>query len=345
MEIKFDFDDILIKPAVVTSIKSRKEVYPYIDGHLPIITAPMDTVINDASNEQLYPFLDNKINICLARGINGFYKRDKHSNCLIFSSFSLYDFVSSIDDIMKKNKKAFICIDMANGHMEELYDVTKEYKEKYGKSLVLMIGNIANPETYKHLSKTNADFIRCSVGSGNACLTSQNVSIGYPMASLIKEIYEIKKDMGSETKIVADGGMKNYSDIIKALALGADYVILGSTMNKALESCSVPYLFNKIPLKNKLLARKAFNLGFPLYKKFRGMSTKEVQKDWGRDRLTTAEGVVKYNRVEYTMGGWKDNFVDYLRSAMSYSNSKNLSEFKESEFVLITEKSYKRFNK
>jgi hypothetical protein len=75
------------------------------------------------------------------------------------------------------------------------------------------------------------------------------------------------------------------------------------------------------------------------------MSTKEVQRKWGKKKLTTSEGIVKYNKVEYTLESWIDNFKDYLKSAMSYTNSKTLEEFKESEFIFITENSLKRFNK
>jgi hypothetical protein len=75
------------------------------------------------------------------------------------------------------------------------------------------------------------------------------------------------------------------------------------------------------------------------------MSTKEVQRKWGKKNLTTSEGIVKYNQVEYTLGSWIDNFKDYLKSAMSYTNSSTLEEFKDSEFIFITENALKRFNK
>ena len=80
-------------------------------------------------------------------------------------------------------------------------------------------------------------------------------------------------------------------------------------------------------------------------KSFRGMSTKEVQKKWGRGTLKTSEGIVKTNSVEYTLDQWVENFTDYLKSAMSYTDSKTLKEFRESEFVFITENALKRFNK
>ena len=75
------------------------------------------------------------------------------------------------------------------------------------------------------------------------------------------------------------------------------------------------------------------------------MSTKEVQKKWGKDKLVTSEGITKFNKIEYTLEKWVDNLKDYLKSAMSYTNSNNLEEFKETEYVFITENALKRYNK
>lgn len=181
----------------------------------------------------------------------------------------------------------------------------------------------------------------------SVCTTSANVSIHYPMASLISECYEISKEFENPTKIVADGGFRNYSDIIKALALGAHFVMLGSILNKCLESCSDTY-----EIENDILVKVVgdpiikFNSKVDLYKYYRGMSTKEVQKTWNRKELKTGEGISKYNKVEYTIDGWCENFIDYLKSAMSYSNSKNLSEFiGKAKWVYISQNSFKRFNK
>jgi glutamate synthase domain-containing protein 2 len=172
-----------------------------------------------------------------------------------------------------------------------------------------------------------------------------HTAVGYPMASLIKECYEMSTRLSTPAKIVADGGMKTYSDIIKALALGADYVMVGSLFNKAIDSCGDNYLWNKIKV-NKKIAKWAYDFGIPVYKKFRGMSTKEVQKKWGRKELVTSEGVVRKRKVEYTLTKWVDNFESYLRSAMSYTNSSNLQLFiGHVEIIQITDNAYNRFKK
>src|ERR1035437_5745643 len=135
------------------------------------------------------------------------------------------------------------------------------------------------------------------------CTTAANVAINYPLGSLISECYELKKQYNLKTKIVADGGMKNYSDIIKSLALGADYVMIGSIFNKSIESAGFNYLYG-IKIKYKL-AKILWKYNFPIKKKYRGMSTKAVQRSWGKTKLVTAEGITKYQKVEYTLGQWR----------------------------------------
>jgi hypothetical protein len=88
------------------------------------------------------------------------------------------------------------------------------------------------------------------------------------------------------------------------------------------------------------------SVDIPLYKNFRGMSTKEVQKAWGKEELTTSEGVVRKYQVEYTLDGWVKNFEDYLKSAMSYSGKKELHQFiGGAQMNLISMNSFKRFDK
>lgn len=139
------------------------------------------------------------------------------------------------------------------------------------------------------------------------CLTSTSTAIHFPYASLISEISEMKYRYHSHCKIIADGGMGWYSDIIKSLALGADYVMCGRLFAQA--------------------AKTAEELGSELI--YHGMSTKEAQKAMGNTNLKTAEGKSLGIKKEYTLSGWTENFDSYLRSAMSYCDSRSLQEFRE----------------
>lgn len=332
--MKLDFEDLLIKPAKITRVNSREDVNPfYSNGKLPLFTAPMDTVISEANLE----VFNKHFNICMPR------KNDLSISNEHFYSYGYEDFETIFSELEIPNgQQVYALIDVANGHMFKLHAIVTKYKQKYGEKLVLMVGNVASPETFALLQQAGADYIRIGIGNGNGCLTTVQTGVGYPMASLIEEC----KELQYSAKIVADGGFKNYSDVIKALALGADYVMLGSLLNKMFESAGQLYDSTRLPALNNEENKKLFLDGKPFYKDFRGMSTKAVQKHWGYKKYKTSEGVEIVRPVEYTYDKWVENFIDYLKSAMSYSGAFSLNNFIGiPEMIQISEKSYRRFNK
>jgi len=349
----FDFDDILLQPAILSEISTRKEINPYYDNHLPLMTAPMDTVI---SNRNALIFQDNKIVTIMPRNT-------KHIIGIgDFDSYGLDEFIEKYLIVKRIIENCdYVLIDVANGHMKKLYDAAKQAKEFYGSKLSLMVGNVANPQTFLEYANIHVDYVRVGIGFGGGCLTSVQTGVGYSLASLIEKCYSYKKRAqmcsNSNTKIVADGGFKKYSDVIKALALGADYVMLGSIFNKALESAGETirdtstrdgdgFAVGQIIDQYSEDALNMFNDGITLRKTFRGMSTKDVQKSWGKETLTTSEGVVRSHKVEYTLAGWVKNFEDYLRSAMSYCGIKELHEFIGGvQYNVISQNSFNRYNK
>ena len=361
--VKFDYNDIVIVPKVQTIISSRSECDPYTYWtfktplcseitiqKLPIFAAPMDTVV---SGNNFWEYINNRITPCLPRGqyINA------SSTEQFFQSFGIHEIEEDLLYFNSNNRiyqeggrpKFYeyknIVIDTANGHMKKIVDILKKIKQRHP-HINVMVGNIANPETFKILGEAGADYVRCSIGTGAGCTTAANVGVNYPLGSLITECRIIKNENSSldNVKIVADGGIRNYSDAIKALALGADYIMIGSIFNKAIESAGFNYLFG-VRISDKL-ARLLWRYDFPIKKKYRGMSTKAVQRSWGKSKLVTAEGITKYQKVEYTLNQWTENFVDYLKSDMSYSNAKTLDDFiGEADYCFITQKAYERFNK
>jgi hypothetical protein len=349
IERKFDFNDITLVPAKVSNIISRKGIYL---NYLPIFTSPMFSVIDSEVTQEEYSDFTHplrnwmKLNIIAPRGL----KINVPSNN--WKSFSLNDFIKYIDNNTTLNQcPEKILIDMANGHLKLLLDTVKKYKDLYGDKLTLMVGNVGNPETYQELALAGADYIRIGIGTSPVCITSANTAIHYPLASLINECYDLKKYLpeNKQALIVADGGFKNYDDIIKALSLGADYVMLGSIFSKCLDVPSPVYLWKSIKITNSKIKRFLFRNKFPLYRPHIGMSTKHVQKIWNKNtnrKLKTSEGIIKYNKIEWTLAGWIENFDDYLRSAMSYSNCKSLDEFIGlNNYIFITESAFKRYHK
>ena len=370
-EIKYDFNDILIKPNK-QGLNSRKQVKPYYyDDMLPIMAAPMDTVV---SLENAEIFLKHKITPIIPRNYTNVNNFNLPFSDKTWFAYGLKEFDETfLNELEPFNieTKINILIDVANGHMPGIYERVIKTKKMYGDKLMLMVGNVANPETYKLLSEAGADYVRIGIGNGSACLTTQQTGIGYPLASLIKECYELSLELKKPAYIVADGGFRDYSEIIKALALGADYVMLGSIFNKALESASMEFVLinggyididfyirtnapnvveimemNDYPNTYTYMKEEYKKNRLDLYKLYRGMSTKEVQKEWGKDTITTSEGIKKYQKVEYTLEDWIENFIDYLCSAMSYTGDKTLYTFRGGpEIIKISDNSYKRFNK
>ena len=337
---KFDWNDITIIPDTLSTIASRSEINPLQNGKLPIFTAPMDMVIDE---NNISEFELNNVNVCLPRNV----KFDSLKNDNYFYSYGLDEMIELFESGKELPKK--VLIDVANGNMFKLWEISKRIKEKYGNNIELMVGNIANPDTYRKYCEIGVDWIRVGIGGGSACTTSANVSIHFPMASLVNECYEISKEFDNPTKILADGGFRSFSDIIKALALGAHACMLGGIFNKCLESCSDNFLKDSVGIFHLIDEERAitnFNSGIDVWKYYRGMSTKEVQKSWNRKELKTGEGISKYNKVEYTLSGWRENFTDYLRSAMSYSNSRTLEDFiGQAQWVKISQNAFDRFNK
>lgn len=370
-DLKLHYNDISIVPEIVTDIDSRQECNPFIDGMLPIFASPMGSVL-DESNWRF--FMDHYINVVIPRTIN----INKRLNILYetngvvsknkpFVSFSLNeakDFIlygDSLDFVKYKydeNSKYRICIDLANGHMRSLLEVIKGIKEKYGTKVKIMSGNIANPKSYKLYNDAGCDYVRTSIGTGSACLTASNTGIYYPPFSLLQEIDEIRKCCDGKCKVIADGGIKGFRDIQKAL-IYADYVMIGGLFNKCIESSGITTYgkswikIGKFKIRNYIV--DFFRFGKPINrdkysyimrrvksgmlevnKMFYGMSTKYAQVEThSNEKLKTSEGIIKTQKVEYSLNQWVENEISYLRSAMSYTNSKTLDDYKKSQWIHI----------
>lgn len=383
---KLGYEDITIVPERISQIRHRRECFCY-DANLtlPIFAAPMDNVVDIESAKilsynRIYPVIPRTIPFeerimqifeeQLDRRIFFAFSlteaQDLFLKDLVGYCYSGYLIAKVRGELEKENDKSFqcrICIDIANGHMSELLETIKSIKEKYGRQVIIMSGNIANPKTYEDYEKAGCDYVRCSIGSGSRCTTSANLGLHYPVFSLLKEIWEIKQKINGKCKIIADGGIKGYRDIQKAL-LYADYVMIGSLFNKAIDSAGTPIygksywnIFGKRilnPFKTlftygkkvkpekyeKIL--KDIKLGkVEVWKEYYGMSTKKAQAKINPNAiLKTSEGFVKRQKVEYSIKQWVENEFDYLRSVMSYTNSKTLNDYKNSKWVINSYRAY-----
>jgi len=162
--MKYDWNDVSIVPETLSTIASRKEINPLIGGKLPLFTAPMDKVI-DGTNVK--SFDDNLINVCLPRHVK--YEDLKNDN--YFYSYGLDEIIEIIKTGKPLPKR--VLIDVANGHMQKLFDTASLIKETFGDNIELMIGNIANPDTYRKYCEIGVDYIRVGIGGG--CFTPDSL--------------------------------------------------------------------------------------------------------------------------------------------------------------------------
>lgn len=353
--LKYSYNDISIMPSVISRINSRSECNPLDENeYLPIFTAPMTNVVDTKSADE---FEKNKIYSILPRSIDFNSRMDYARHTKRWIAASLTEFENNFLEFKEENVGLKVLIDIANGHMQKLYESVKTSKGVYGKNITIMIGNIANPETYRYAISSGADFVRCSIGSGLACITSSNTAIHYPMVSLLDEIKKIKKSYAEARgmsedalpKIIADGGIRNYSDIIKALAVGADYVMIGGLLSSLLGSAGeitdngevlnqedISYIDGKFFFKGKEIIP---------FKTFYGMASKQGQKDFKSENTKTSEGTVKKIQMMHTIEGWCKNMTDYIKSAMSYTNSRKIKDLYNAEVILISQATNNSVNK
>ncbi|MBT8257110.1 MAG: IMP dehydrogenase [Bacteroidia bacterium] len=220
-----------------------------------------------------------------------------------------------------------IVVDTAHGHTEGVVGILKEIKSIYP-DLDIIVGNIATAEAALFLVKAGADAVKVGIGPGSICTTRVIAGVGYPQLSAVMEVAHALKDTG--VPVIADGGIRYTGDIPKALAAGADSVMLGSLLAGTKESPGETIIYE---------GRK--------FKSYRGMGSVEAMKQGSGDRYfqdveddikkLVPEGIV--GRVPYKGELFESvhQFVGGLRAGMGYCGAKDISALKENaQFVKIT---------
>ena len=351
-ETLYALDDVTIIPAPQSRVRHRSDIkVTYDNGYLPIFTAPMDTVVG-ASNMKV--FEKNNIIPIMPRteSIETRLEWYKNGYWIAVGLTEFEEYWLHVTKFPLPNKPETVVkvlIDQANGHMDILPGYIKKAKkhaEKYNVTLEIMIGNIANPIAYKILAEAGADYIRCGIGGGQCCITTSNSSNHMPMASLLDECRQYKNILKTKCKIIADGGISNFSRAITALALGADYVMMGSLLGSLFESAAElqyePADTDDITYNNMkhddltcdichtMLEeeKKEFIATYHPTKIIYGMSTRKAQKKINPNaKLKTSEGIERRVNVEYTLAQWVDNFKSFLRTAMSYDDFVDIKDY------------------
>ncbi len=220
-----------------------------------------------------------------------------------------------------------VIIDTAHGHSKGVVTALKEVKEKFP-SLDVVVGNIATAEAAKYLVDAGADAVKVGIGPGSICTTRVIAGVGYPQFSAVLEVAAAIKDSG--IPVIADGGIRYTGDIPKAIAAGADSVMLGSLLAGTEESPGETIIFE---------GRK--------FKSYRGMGSIEAMKQGSNDRYfqdveddikkLVPEGIV--GRVNYKgeLLESMTQFIGGLRAGMGYCGAKDVETLKETgRFIKVT---------
>ena len=307
----YSLDEVSIIPSTFTSVKSRKDIITTYTSKLPIFVAPMTCLVDFINFSS---FEDSKvIPILPVYDINN---KELFKQRLTFIQQSKWVALTlnEFEDTFCRNKWNLdkenlfnICIDTANGHLHDIYVATK-YAKKSFPNLAIMVGNIANPKTYDEICKNYSDsvqFIRVGIGGGSGCTTSVQTGVHTSLPYLITEINKIKKSYANKPLVIADGGVNTIDRAIKCLALGADYVMMGSMF----ANCKEVGNYNKV--KNE----------------YYGQSSIRGQLDRFGEIRSNPEGLEKIVEINTTLNEVCSKFDAALRSAMSYCNAKTLEEF------------------
>lgn len=235
------------------------------------------------------------------------------------------DAIVRVEALIKAGVDALI-IDTAHGHTKGVVSVLKDVKSKHPDTEVI-VGNIATGEAAKYLVEAGADAVKVGIGPGSICTTRVVAGVGFPQLSAIIDIAEAIK--GSGVPIIADGGIRYTGDIPKAIAAGADTVMLGSLLAGTKESPGETIIFE---------GRK--------FKSYRGMGSVEAMKEGSKDRYfqdieddirkLVPEGIV--GRVPYKgeLFETMHQFIGGLRAGMGYCGAKDIPAQKQAKFVKIT---------
>ena len=220
-----------------------------------------------------------------------------------------------------------VIIDTAHGHTKGVVSVLKEVKNRFPE-LEVVVGNIATGAAAKYLVEAGADAVKVGIGPGSICTTRVVAGVGFPQFSAVLEVAAAIK--GSGVPVIADGGIRYTGDIPKAIAAGADTVMLGSLLAGTKESPGETIIYE---------GRK--------FKSYRGMGSVEAMKQGSKDRYfqdveddikkLVPEGIV--GRVPYKGELFESihQFVGGLRAGMGYCGAKDIATLKETgRFVKIT---------
>ena len=319
-------DDVLLVPQL-SNINSRSDIdtstqlTENFKLKVPVISSPMDTVTEAAMAIALSEAggLGILHRSCSLRDqvlmIDNILEYEELNNKIINWGAA----VGITDDYLERAKAmhrlgcSVICIDVAHGHHTNVRKAILSIRNSLGDKIHIMAGSVATLEAFDFLAEAGASSGRCSIGSGSICSTRLQTGHGVPLLSAIFDCAKSTSDM----LLIADGGLRTPGDIVKAIAAGADAVMLGSMLAGTLEA---PGQINSDGKKQ-----------------YRGMASFESQVDRGNKNPMHVEGVSGWVNITGTVKSTIEKIHAGLTSGMSYSGARTIHEFQlKAKFIQQT---------
>ena len=337
--VALTFDDVLLKPcyseitpdkvSIETSMGSRLKL------NIPIMSAAMDTVTGQDMALAIAKLgglgvIHKNMTIDAQAGIVGHIKEVGRELKVGAAIGAVGDYIQRADALIEAGVDALV-IDTAHGHSINVRNAVESIRSrsKYD-SATLIAGNVATADAAHDLFTWGADVVKVGVGPGAICSTRIVAGVGVPQLTAIIECCDSADDIGGH--IIADGGIRYSGDIVKALAAGADCVMIGNLFASATEA----------PGELKDINGK-------LYKNYRGMGSICAMKDGSADRYSQ-NGTTKF--VPEGVDGWVEcggsisdiiyQLVGGLKSGMGYLGAKDLGLLRaRADFIRITESGFR----
>ena len=326
MNTAITFDDVLLVPAynhwesrrVVDISMSDRSGKLKLD--LPLMSSNMDTI----TGVEMADFMGDN------RGIGVLHRfMSIDENVTMWKACRHDTFVSvgcSKEELERTEAlhdagATLFCIDVAHAHAKYVGRTLKNVREILGRDSCLMAGNVATYAGADYLASCNADLIKVGIGGGSVCTTRIKTGFGVPNLTAIRECAKVDRS------IVADGGMRSPGDLVKALAFGADFLMVGSM------------LAGTRPTPGEVCVRTDPQGTEVQYNAYRGMASSEVQDDYhgGMAEWKTAEGVrveVPYREDEERIIA---DIIGGLRSGLTYGGASTIQELQRKlDYVIVT---------
>lgn len=319
------FDDVVLVPGY-NGIKSRQLVTTSVslkgrEFGIPLISSNMDTITEDGMANVmgtlggmaiLHRFLSIEQNVEMFRRIQF---KDSTGISIGIGEDGLVRAEALVDA-----GASIICVDVAHGHSKEVNRTIKSLRQKYKENILIIAGNVATYAGADYLAAAGADAIKVGIGSGSVCTTRVKTGFGVPQLTALHDCRKVDR------VLISDGGTRFPSDAVKALAAGADFVMLGGMLAGTDETPG--QIFEELRGSHKVR-----------FKRFRGMASKEAQDDFmgGMAEWKTAEGVAVEVPAKGPVKSVIQDLMGGVRSGMTYCGASTIKDLqRKAQFMEIT---------